>query len=601
MENKFSFKRLGSYTKFMLRQNFAPIAVFELLNLLVMGFWWVLAVSGHDLNPAFNVFEDTSIEKLLSTDYTLSASLAIGSIHFFNIFATFFFTIKIFSFLYSKRKIDFFHACPVTRTEYFLSFVLSSAVLNTVLVMTQLGALFFAFKNHAFDVSVIFLAALLSIVSGMIFAAVTALCAVCEGTVVNFLISFTNFAVMGSICIFCFLHSLTLIIPDYVSTTVLPEAFIPQYFIQRDTLNAADISAVIGLRIILLVIFTALGIHFYSRRKSEKSGDMRPSFLTVIFLPLNIFCFFTFINPIIQIYYSYFPFTRMDLPLLHYVPFFSYPILASVVVLAVLIALLIKSKAGKKNIIISSCVCAFLIALTAASCTLVEKNADKINNYVPETEKIESVKVIARIPQYSPERISRKNCEVTFTDKEMIETAAALHRRIGKVYQFKLEKNNIIDDLYTIEYRLKNGLTVKRRIPTVYCDDATYMLLEKIINDEQFTFFGQNSDKKPSVILVKKSSFDIAPTVLKGQEADELYGVLYDDRKDGASTFVSTEYDYVIDFIYAENGASEHKLEGITGRQLSEMDYDGYYLRKETYSIDGSFKKTLSLIENKKQ
>lgn len=602
MEKTFSFKRLISQTKVMLRQNKGFFIGLGLLNIAVSaGFIWFEKLN---LYADFDAPDYSNMEnwllKFISDDFTSHATEAISIMHFVNIFFTFFFVTALFSFLFTKRKVDFFHSCPVTRTEYFLASVLSSTVFNAFLIAIQMAALYIGTTDRVFDGTVVWLSALLSLVSGTVFAAATALCAVCEGTLVSFLFSFASVAFMSCVSLFFFFKSLPLVLQGYVDNVILKSAFIPQFFFSYDNMKTSDFLIIIGIRILILALVTALGIYIYSQRKSERSGDIIASPLAFIFLSLNIFCFFTFVDSFITFDRS-FPFVYgSDISSMDYTSIYEYTIPLSLAVLAVGIGLLVKDKISVKKIAVSASVCVVLIAAVALSCTIIEKNAYEFSMYVPESGEVESVSVKTRVLEDTPFQLSYDERKAEFDDKETIETAVAVHKRSTEFFSHSPQYFSDNQENMKFEYKLKNGKKVSRFVPVTYSDQELLDCYTKLCENDKFEFYNQTNGKKPSFALVKKEGANGINYYLKGEDAEKLYDAFVKDKKNGAKIEVQEDYNYYynyyINFYFLEREIDQETLDRLSGLDIQKVN--SYYLKHYSVYAGSDFKNTITFIEN---
>ena len=584
----FSFKRYGAHLRCTLKQNAGMFAVFAFLNVLFFLF--------------FNAFMFICFSRLValkgkffSEDFTAFFFQFIAVAFVLNLFSCIVFIIKNFKFLYSKQKVDFFLSSPVTRGESFLSCITATAFFYAVMLSIQLIGAVIISSKYPCDFSLFLPNFVLAFVSGLLFIAVAALCAVSEGSVVTFLFSLFCVYVLPYFSVSSFLELLPEVFERYAENEYLNSILSLNVYIAADMNVEVNIGAVfvtVLSRLVLICAVVCLGLYVYNQRKSERSADMRLSPITCFFAITDIFCFLMFINKFVDneeflpshdgsvYYYDFKPITLTSS--------LWYSLAAALIVTIVALILLRKNNAGKKQIAFTSSAFGVVLLLAVLSVSL-QNGAKKFDKYVPQVSEVESVTITRSLSDNMGRE--RGTYKAHFSDAEMINKIVSYHR-------IDVEEDH--SDLYSpmsVEYRLKNGKKIKRILggaPSIHHGRALY---DEIIENPKLSFFERNRSKRIVGAWVIRDN-DREPFIFfKADDAHKLFSLLESDDANTFWEYGNNDYTYSIILAFAEREVPDEVINSLNLKDYSNINSEGFYLKSETFEINPNHEKSTEFIE----
>lgn len=378
-------------------------------------------------------------------------------------------TLLSFSFLYSKRKIDFFNSSPVKREMLFAAKGTAIAVNAGVMLVVAFLSLLISssFLPFYFDLDVIGVIFLLYFVSLVFAIAIIMLFAVLEGTIVNTIFSsLTALLLVPFSCAYFFSYA------AYIARTVcLPMEKIAVLFpisvvFSSNEKGMGFFAFFILARIVLSAAVFALGIYFFKKRRSEKATNMKPSLVTsVMFLTASILIlfFFTYLSMI---------FKALPTGAAYTVAYIAVSILFLACVF-----IFIRPKEKKKILTALGALGCFII-VSLAGTLIYQSTAHKIILAVPDESEIESVNINNfTAGRKEPEEViinmflsfeNLKDTQAELIDAYSIKAVTAFDRESAQY----VAQNTDVGIPYTVTYKMKNGRKITRVVFSSKSDDS---------------------------------------------------------------------------------------------------------------------------------
>lgn len=439
---------------------------------------------------------------------------------FLSIAVNFFVMISSYKEIFTRRSSDFYFALPVKRETYYNASYFSSLITIAVSYLIAIGVSLFVLKSNLFVSSELFIfdyaqfvKVMMISLSAAIFAlSLFAFCVVLSGRIIHYLIfCFATFytSFIGVIAILNYLNTIWgLNVDAEAANMISPMGTMLLLFdgVKGDNINILIIS------LVLAAVFYALGLFVFKKRKAEvaefsQSGKIVPA----IILTISLVSIFMLV---------------MSIEHTNDVLFIVLSVIVTLI-LTIVCTAIFRRKAFTKTTAISFGVATVLsIAFVVSVNTIPDKTYVK---YVPETSEVQSVTFTENYNYYNAgsfnyymsnvlgysmgEEYQNKN-QVEIKG-ENIENVIELHKKVVTDEVIENTKNHRDEYMpfnFEIEYKLKNGKTIKR----TYSVDGQYVLDEyaKIMtNDDvlaQSEVFKYNNDD--ILFVVYEKSNDSAET-----------------------------------------------------------------------------------------
>lgn len=418
-----------------------------------------------------------------------------------------------FTFLYSKKASDVYHAFPLTRTGLLLSKTLSGFVSVTVPILVSYISVFIfngymkAKYDIFIDTKLILLSLLFTVLTIIVFSAISMFFIICAGSAFDLILSAfainVGILLVGSIINWILSENLYgFYSRGYdIYNNLSPIFYLGYAFIQLLT-NTEITSAFLGeyiiRTIIYTVVFTVVNIILYNKRKAEKGEEAYAyKFIYIICSIIISFCFgfcagMLFSNSNVDIVFWIFTVIAV---------FFAAVVFGAVTDRGF--------KTVKKSLINGGVAMVLIISVFA----IAKTGCLGFESRIPKADKIESVNVSASLVY--------DTIDIDFTDPEF---AMDLHKKISndKHYSYSTIYKH---DTTKVEfvYYLKNGKTLKRSFAVnteSYTSEFMYMLKcnERI---EELDEFFYKKIGKTGIIFCGEGSCQI--TRKEAQNLYELY------------------------------------------------------------------------------
>lgn len=544
--------------KFTVRKNIGIIILATVFMLLICPGYVFIEMSNYQAG-ASSAFENTIYIRDSLVGISTFITVVISIIAVFSCFVN-------FSFLYSKKSVDVYHALPITRVSLLLSRFFAAVtplLIPLVLCYASLIGLSF-FDNVVADIKSILTAFAFSAAVMLMSAAFTMIFIICAGSVFDLIISFVGINVgallsvliVFSLCdkylvgfygsdeAFWIWHSSPFIYGVAAQYSAIYESI--RYSSPRIIQTEPMFSMLIIFAI--AVISIVCSVLLYNRRKSEKSGDS------------YAYKFIYYICCILVGFVAAYGLGIIFSVGSYGVVFWTFAVLGAVLGAVTLGAITDKGfKTVKKSLLLGG-VSALLLAVTVVSLKL---DITGFSKHIPETDSIKEVTV----------NLIRDEFKVS------PEKAVELH----KFFVEEAENNTEYYSQYVvIDYELEGSKSLKRiyhydenDVPDILLeiyksDDRWEELKEKISELNYFTvdFYGENLDDR-----------EVTSVTLSKEQVQQLFDTYVNDVKEKATGDILS-YDYSLSHMY---------IEGRNG--------DGKNNEYFEFTIEQTFKSTLNLIE----
>lgn len=397
--------------------------------------------------------------KINITNHMLDIGIMVPIIVFI---LSFIYIMVNFAFLYSKRQLDFLHASPVKREQLFGAKMIVIS-LNAVLFVTVsfvTACLLTTTENFFYNDREIFLFALMSIVSALLFIAVVSLFCVAEGRMINAIFASALALVFVPLSVSVFYSCAAYLVSGIVldiekSASIFP--LVCSYSPLKHTVG--EYLAVIAVRAVLAAVIFAAGTYVYKKRKSEIATQAKPSLLTsaVFAVSFSALAFFSVLAGI-----------SMSA---------NFPASLLISCIAVCVFLIIYFFAAlrfkkKKEILAFLAISVCLLAGMCGVSSALKVNAEKYISYTPDLSEVEKVEINTVITDrlYFTDVIaimfSQKPYGKRFElrQEESIKSVIQLNKESA---QSILSKKPGADPI-SVTYTLKNGKKVSRILYTFW-------------------------------------------------------------------------------------------------------------------------------------
>lgn len=431
--------------------------------------------------------------KINITNHMLDIGIMVPIIVFI---LSFIYIMVNFAFLYSKRQLDFLHASPVKREQLFGAKMIVIS-LNAVLFVTVsfvTACLLTTTENFFYNDREIFLFALMSIVSALLFIAVVSLFCVAEGRMINAIFASALALVFVPLSVSVFYSCAAYLVSGIVldiekSASVLP--LVCSYSPLKHTVG--EYLAVIAVRAVLAAVIFAAGTYVYKKRKSEIATQAKPSLLTsaVFAVSFSALAFFSVLAGI-----------SMSA---------NFPASLLISCIAVCVFLIIYFFAAlrfkkKKEILAFLAISVCLLAGMCGVSSALKVNAEKYISYTPYLSEVEKVEINTVITDrlYFTDVIaimfSQKPYGKRFElrQEESVKAVIQLNKESAQSILSKKPGANPI----SVTYTLKNGKKVSRILYTI---DVNYETIPTTPYDKELPGYTKLL-KSPEYIMQSKLS-----------------------------------------------------------------------------------------------
>lgn len=442
--DKFNF---AGVLKWTLWENIG-MTLLSVLSALTLTFFLIQDFSPR--NPAIEAKENVTSEFLEL--YAISIFVLAFIIGFIQILIN-------YSFLYSRRKLDFLHAAPVKREMIFAAKSISQ-IINAAIFMFITYALILLYvltsDEMYFDYQTVFMAILMQFVSFLLFAATVSFFAVSEGRLINALFSsvFALFIVpAGAIFFILYLTQVFKIIMFPVETIAM---FFPIFSFKSPlAYEPKEFALLIAIRLILALLMYGAAMYAYKKRKTETATQIKPSLASSVMI---VSC---------AALLSFFGLYALTMEALTYpIVFYSVSFVSGLIFTMIyFFAVLKKRKAKQVFAVLGSFVLFFASAYGLT--TALKTYSSKVISYTPDISEVETVSVkdfttaptgfsatlytLVTNQSYAKEAVELR-------EEDTIKTVIDLNKETIA----ECEKGTPLYDRILVTYKLKNGKTVSR-------------------------------------------------------------------------------------------------------------------------------------------
>lgn len=508
--------------------------------------------------------------------------IASGMIYFLTIIFTIIYTVQIYSYQHSKRKVDLYGSLPISRTVLFVSKSASAYIFSLVPAMFFLGIIFIIsiclgqpITNEAISMYLKLIIGTLACISAY------GLISVCCGTTINSVIMFI------AVCVVYPLSAMFIkgVIGGFFS------GFYSGIFKDNFIMNALNPLAAydginIGYWLIFSVVCILVSVYLVKNRKMERAQEsfayylpchimkvlisfLVGMFLGVLFGSLNVFG------------YGYLGFV------------FGF-ILGSVP--AFVIAHLIFYKGFSKLLKTSIPLGGLIIAVVAAM-ALINYDVFGYNEFVPDAENVQSAGFIDGDNYYRDgsdnlNKVVRESAH-DFTDKEKIDSVIADHRQIIESTDFSSTKKfqnvwteMVMDNMpfrlgdfdYAFAYKLDNGRVITRVYQNMHFNSLYY----DDINDYSVIKTKEYTQNYTAMMNADLDSIDKVEIKTNPEESCDLYSS-DDGKKDCERIIEAFRKDFEADKTDCSVTLAPLKYVDYSYDSVYYGDYDDIDLYKDEY------------------
>lgn len=415
-----------------------------------------------------------------------------------------------FSYLYSKKAGDVFHALPLTRNELLFSRFLASVVplmIPLILCYSSLLVMTLSPKING-SIQLIIISFALNLLIMLMTAAVSLIFIVCAGNVFDLILSFLGINVGLILLVFVFADMSDAFLkgfyygdigkmpyyvsPFYFAVFSLTELF--ANFNPTSNINPVKYAVIFGAKligiIIVSLIITAL---LYNRRKAESSGR------AYAFRPVYVIC--AVIVSMIGAYClgAIFGDNEYKAPV-----FWIFAAIGSALTAVTFGAITDRGFKNSKRSLITA-VCSF--GLLAAATVLLYLGFFGYSSRIPSKGKIESASV---------------GFSNNFIESDDPTLAMSIHKNIAENLDYVISSESNGEDTtdIVIRYNLINGKSFARHF-TVYEEKFSDMLLEAYRSEENSETIRHNADKFAA------SGISIANYIFNNEDEEGIYDTEY--------------------------------------------------------------------------
>lgn len=383
----------------------------------------------------------------------------------------FFLTGKMYNYLFSKQKTDFFHALPISRNVLLLSRYVASLIsagcyyFGSCLYL--IAARPFAHKNHLdYSLKGILLSSLFFFLVTVVLMTLYTLAAVSSGKSFHYLI----FGLGMTAVAFFGVNSIINLPSTFLAGYTYKFRFLDSILSMDNVTNfyrniSADNLKVYVCLLLLIAVFLLISLKIYEKRNSEIAQQTVSSRLPIVLTALGVQVI-TF-SAMSSILYG----------LLNKNFFLCFALSAVTAIIATIILELVitKCKSFKPMVIqlaVFCCAMGALMGITCGGAFGYEKN-------IPSTDQIESIDYTLT-SQYSGTIWGlpgiwfdgmRNHVSLTFHDEDTFEKVTDFHKKAVELFNDHTMKCDNYQAA-SITYHLKDGTSITRKYPIIYYRDG---------------------------------------------------------------------------------------------------------------------------------
>lgn len=422
-----------------------------------------------EYNP--NSIEEDLLKALnnyLTLDYLFNKFIVIGLAILMGV--------VIFSYLHNKKKIDFYHSLPISRTSlFFTKYSLGIVVVVPIMIIAHfilyaifkvaLGEFIVPFKEvlEPILVDTVFFIVIYSItIFAIILSGNTIIGVILSGILINLITIILLIIYFLNDLFFNFKIYIYYIFDyNYKYNPLFTYLEMKNNIVHNSitNINFSNLSIVITY-IIFLIIITIINLFLFKIRKSESATScIAFKYAKPILKYLGVCVGGVFVGIVFN------AFSRSAF-LLYIGVFIGCLILHCIVE----IIYEFDFRAIFKNwYSIIAC-----IVISSAICATYQFDIFNRLDYIPKLDKIESVNI-----DFNGKELKGKNLK----DTEIIRSAVELHKIEREISNLKENEKLNVNTTLKIDYKLKNGIIISRYVDSLYYDSQTIEQQRKLINN----------------------------------------------------------------------------------------------------------------------